>query len=74
MAPKKPAKPIAGQVKQAVKDPAIYGQQTMFWGMKAAPGACAECAKRIVRGMVRVKQEKIYCSERCVLASTPVEA
>ena len=74
MAPKKPAKPIAGQVKQAVKDPAIYGQQTMFWGTKSSPGACAQCERKMVRGMVRVKQEKIYCCEKCVLASTSVEA
>ena len=73
MAPKKPAKPIAGQVKQAVKDPAIYGQQTMFWGSKSSPTTCAHCDKKMVRGMVRVKQDKIYCSERCVLTSTPVE-
>jgi hypothetical protein len=74
MAPKKPAKPIAGQTKQAVKDPAIYGQLTMFWGMRIAPCMCEGCAKRIVRGMIRVKQEKSYCSEKCALASTPVEA
>ena len=71
MAPKKPAKPIAGQVKQAVKDPAIYGQQTMFWGTKISPTTCPQCARKMVRGMVRVKQDKIYCSETCAVASTP---
>lgn len=71
MATKKPAKPIAGQVKQAVKDPAIYGQQTMFWGSKISPTTCLQCARKMVRGMVRVKQEKIYCSETCAVASTP---
>jgi len=74
MATKKPAKPIAGQVKQAVKDPAIYGQQTMYWGIKSAPSFCPTCERKTVRGMVRVKQEKIYCSENCAVASTPVEA
>jgi hypothetical protein len=74
MAGKKPAKAIAGQSKQVVKDPAIYGQQTMFWGMKAAPCVCDECSKKIVRGMIRVKKDKNYCSEKCALASTPAEA
>jgi hypothetical protein len=74
MAGKKPAKAIAGQTKQAAKDPAVYGQQTMFWGMKLAPSICPMCARKTVRGMVRVKQEKIYCSEKCAVASTPVEA
>ena len=67
MAGKKPAKPIAGQAKQVQKDPAIYGQQAMFYGMKTAPCICFSCGRTTVRGMIRIKQEKNYCSEKCAL-------
>lgn len=71
MATKKPAKPIAGQIKQAVKDLAIHGQQAMFWGTKLSPCMCAQCGRKTVRGMIRVKQDKNYCSERCAVTDSP---
>lgn len=69
MASKKPAKPIAGQAKQPVQDPAIYGSLLMFSGSKNAACSCAKCGKLTVRGMVRVKNDNYYCSIRCTLNS-----
>lgn len=66
MAGKKPAKPIAGQSRQQIEDPAIYGVQTMFWGSKNARCICDKCGRQIVRGMIRVLGESRYCSKLCV--------
>lgn len=74
MASKKPAKPIAGQTKQPVKDPAVYGQLVLFYGMKSAPSFCAQCGRKTVRGMIRIKADKHYCSEACAVSNKPVEA
>jgi hypothetical protein len=74
MAGKKPAKAVAGQAKQVIKDPALYGQQFMFYGMKVAPSVCQACGKKTIRGMIRIKQEKNYCSERCALSVAVEEA
>lgn len=68
MAGKKPAKAIAGQAKQVQKDPALYGQQVMFYGMKIAPSTCHSCGRKTIRGMIRIKQDKNYCSEKCALS------
>lgn len=70
MAGKKPAKPIAGQAKQAIEDPAIYGTQIMFMGSKLAKCICDKCGKSIVRGMIRVLGESRYCSKTCVTSVT----
>ena len=69
MAGKKPAKPMAGQSKQPVQDPAIYGSPTRFIGYKNSSCSCGKCGKLTVRGMVRVKNETYYCSARCAAAS-----
>jgi hypothetical protein len=70
MAGKKPAKPIAGQSKQKVEDPAIYGTLTMFVGSKTARCACDKCGRETVRGMIRVLGESRYCSKNCVTSVT----
>jgi hypothetical protein len=69
MAPKKPAKPMAGQTKQPVQDPTIYGSMIKIYGSKNAPCFCAKCEKRTVRGMMRIKAEKFYCSASCAFNS-----
>jgi hypothetical protein len=69
MAGKKPAKPMAGQSKQVVQDPAIYGAPLMFIGGKSASCACNKCGKLTVRGMVRVKNDAYYCSAGCASRS-----
>jgi hypothetical protein len=69
MAGKKPAKPMAGQAKQVQKDPSVYGHQFMFYGMKVAPSICQSCGRKTVRGMIRIKQDKNYCSEKCALSA-----
>lgn len=70
MAPKKPAKPMANQtVKQVVLDPAIYGSSMMYIGSKNAPNKCPKCAKHTVRGMVRYKENALFCSETCAKSS-----
>lgn len=66
---KKPAKPIAGQSKKVVQDPAIYGIQVRFVGSADAFSECAVCGKKTVRGMIRLKEDNHYCSVRCVTAS-----
>jgi hypothetical protein len=65
MAGKKPAKPMAGQSRQVVQDPAIYGQPVKIYGSASAYSECAECGNKTIRGMVRVKGDKNYCSVRC---------
>lgn len=69
MAGKKPAKPMAGQSKQAVQDPAIYGLQVKFLGFKNASSSCNKCGKETIRGMIRIKNEKDYCSAGCASTS-----
>jgi hypothetical protein len=69
MAGKKPAKPIAGQAKQAVQDPAVYGVQVKFLGFKGSSSVCSKCNKETIRGMIRIKQEKDYCSAGCASLS-----
>lgn len=65
MAGKKPAKPMAGQSKQIVQDPAVYGTMMMYIGSKQSPCKCAKCGKETVRGMVRYKGDAFLCSETC---------
>jgi len=62
---KKPAKPIAGQSKVVVQDPAIYGTMVKYWGGFGAFTTCATCGKKTIRGMIRVKNEIHYCSAGC---------
>jgi len=69
MAGKKPAKPMAGQNKQVVHDPAVHGSLVLFYGSKNAVSNCDKCSKKTVRGMVRMKNEKFYCSITCAVAS-----
>jgi len=69
MAAKKPAKPVAGQIKQTVQDPAIYGTQVLFLGSKGSSSICAKCGKSTTRGMIRIKNEKNYCSKGCAFTS-----
>ena len=65
MAGKKPAKPMAGQSKQPVQDPAVYGTPMMYIGMKTSPSECATCGKNTVRGIVRHKNDSFFCSAGC---------
>lgn len=65
MAGKKPAKPMAGQSKQTVLDPAIYGQLVKYVGSKSTPCSCKSCGNKTIRGMVRLKGENFFCSETC---------
>jgi len=65
MAGKKPAKPIAGQSRQVVQDPAVYGQPVKVYGSASAYSECAECGNKTIRGMIRVKGDKNYCSVGC---------
>lgn len=67
MAGKKPAKPMAGQSKQVIQDPAVYGQPVRIYGSACAFSECAECGNKTIRGMVRVKNDKAYCSVRCAI-------
>ena len=69
MAGKKPNKPVAAQTKQVVQDPAIYGTQVLFLGSKGCSSICAKCAKSTTRGMIRIKNEKNYCSKGCAFSS-----
>lgn len=73
MAGKKPAKPMAGQSKQVTLDPTIYGQLTKFVGSKTAPAICAKCNRATIRGMMRVLNDKFYCSITCVKPAEKVE-
>lgn len=65
MAGKKPAKPIAGQSRQVAQDPAVYGQPFKVYGTASACSECSECGRKTIRGMIRVKGDKTYCSVRC---------
>lgn len=67
MAGKKPAKPIAGQSRQVAQDPAIYGQPVKIYGTANAYSQCPECGSKTIRGIVRSKNEKNYCSVRCAV-------
>jgi len=69
MAGKKPKKPVAGQIRQKVKDPAISGAQVLFLGSKGCSSVCAKCGKSTTRGMIRIKNEKNYCSKGCAFTS-----
>ncbi len=66
MASKKPAKPMAGQSKQVTIEPNLYGQLTRFIGTKTKPLVCERCKRFVVSGMVRVLNDKFYCSVGCV--------
>jgi hypothetical protein len=72
MAGKKPAKPMAGQAKQAVLDPEIYGISVKFFGMKTAKAVCTHCGRSLVRGMVRLKGNDYLCSLRCAEQSSKI--
>lgn len=65
MAGKKPAKAMAGQTKQVVLDPAVYGSQIKYMGSKNSPCTCPSCGKKTIRGMVRQKGEDFFCSLVC---------
>ena len=70
MAGKKPAKPMAGQNRAAVVlDPAIYGSLVKLYGSKNSKSECGTCAKEIVSGMIREKNNIFYCSIVCVKTS-----
>jgi hypothetical protein len=69
MAGKKPAKPMAGQSKQIALDPAVYGLQVKFLGSKGFGSICSKCNKETIRGMIRIKEEKDYCSAGCASSS-----
>jgi hypothetical protein len=69
MAGKKPAKPMAGQLKQIALDPAVYGLQVKFLGSKGFGSICSKCNKETIRGMIRIKNEKNYCSVGCASSS-----
>ena len=66
MAGKKPAKPMAGQSKQAVLDPKIYGVKVRFIGIGDAQEKCDTCGKIIKTGMIRLKEDNFYCTIKCV--------
>jgi len=66
MAGKKPAKPMAGQTKQAILDPSVYGTQIRYYGTKGASAKCPSCGKETIKGMVRIKNDLFYCSLVCV--------
>jgi hypothetical protein len=69
MAGKKPAKPMAGQSKQPALDVATYGQQVKFFGSKNAASICSKCKKETIKGMIRIKNDKDYCSLTCAASS-----
>ena len=69
MAAKKPNKPAVGQIKQTVQDPAIYGAQVLFLGSKGSSSTCTKCGKSTTRGMIRIKNDKNYCSKGCAFSS-----
>jgi|DEB19_MinimDraft_3_1074340.scaffolds.fasta_scaffold318034_2 hypothetical protein len=72
MAGKKPAKPMAGQSKQVVLDPAIYGIAVKFFGTKSSPMVCVCCGRNSVRGMIRVRGDEYLCSLRCAEQSSKI--
>lgn len=64
---KKSAKTVAGQVKTTPKlDPAMYGTQVRYLGLAGAAAVCATCGKRTKSGMLRMKENKFYCTVKCV--------
>lgn len=69
MAGKKPAKPMAGQAKQQILDPSIYGTQVKYLGDKSSATVCPTCGRSTIRGMVRMKGAEFYCSVRCISAT-----
>ena len=72
MAGKKPAKAMAGQTKQVVLDPAIYGISVKYFGTKNSPMVCPNCKRTSVRGMIRVRGEEMLCSLRCAEQSSKI--
>jgi hypothetical protein len=72
MAGKKPAKPMAGQSKQVVLDPAVYGISVKYIGTKNSPMICSNCKRTSVRGMIRVRGEEMLCSLRCAEQSSKI--
>jgi hypothetical protein len=72
MAGKKPAKAMAGQTKQLVLDPAIYGISVKYFGTKNSPMVCPNCKRTSVRGMIRVRGEEMLCSLRCAEQSSKI--
>lgn len=62
---KKPAKPIAGQSKTQYEDPSVYGHKVKYMGFKSCPSICKKCGRITIRGMIRVLNEKDYCSVGC---------
>ena len=69
MAAKKPNKQAVVQIKQTVQDPAIYGAQVLFLGSKGSSSTCTKCGKSTTRGMIRIKNDKNYCSKGCAFSS-----
>jgi hypothetical protein len=67
MAGKKPAKTIVGQSRQPTQDPAVHGQPVKIYGTATAYSQCPECGSKTIRGIVRSKNEKNYCSVRCAV-------
>ena len=65
MTGKRPAKPIAGQIKQTVKDPAVYGATVMYFGSKSSTNKCPTCGQNTVRGILRQKEQLFFCSGTC---------
>jgi hypothetical protein len=65
MAGKKPAKPMAGQSKTPVLDPAIYGAKIRFIGIGGSTAECGTCRSITKNGMMRYKGEKFYCNTKC---------
>ena len=69
MAGKKPAKPIAGQSRQVIQDPAIFGQLVKFQGFAGSGATCGCCSRVVIKGMVRIKNDNYYCSAGCAKIS-----
>lgn len=65
MSGKKPAKPIAGQSRQQIQDPAVYGSVVKYIGSKGSPCKCHKCGKETVRGVMRQKADLMFCSASC---------
>ena len=71
MATKKPAKPIAGQARSAPSlDPAIYGTQVRYLGLAGKHSTCETCGKVTKSGMLRMKEDKFYCTVKCAGVSS----
>lgn len=65
MAGKKPAKTQAGQSRAIVQDPAIYGSPVRYVGVKGSFVECETCGKKTGRGMIRIKNDRIFCCAGC---------